>query len=583
MNPVQQLLTEHIGIWSAADSAKRSGRGRASSNAGSVYGVKKLRELILELAVRGKLVPQDASDEPASELLKRIQAEKAQLITDGKIRKGQPLLAIADKERSFDLPHGWDWVRLGSIGDWGAGATPLRSVSSYYGGRTPWFKSGELIADFIDSSEETITDLALKECSLRMNQPGDVLIAMYGATIGKTAILKVSGTTNQAVCACTPNTGIFNRYLLVLLKAMKSNFIGQGAGGAQPNISREKIIATLVAIPSTEEQHRIVAKVDELMAMCDQMEAQHTNTADAHETLVSHLLGTLIESQNFDDFDSNWQRITAHFDILFTTEASIDALKQSLLQLAVMGKLVPQDASDEPASELLKRIKTEKARLVAEGKIKKDKPLPPIKDERKTFKLAQGWEWVRPDEFSIKITDGEHFRPPTEEKGVYFLSAKDVREEGVSLDDPLFISDETAKKALQRCNPEYDDLLIVSRGATVGRMCKVNIYQKFCLLGSVILVKPTTLVLSDYLSISLKSPSTFSLLINASGSTAQPAIYLKDLKEITISLPPIKEQHRIVAKVDELMALCDQMKARINDASQLQRKLADVLVEHAVA
>ena len=291
MSTIQKLLTDHIDIWTAADSAKKSGCGRASGSAGTVYGVKKLRELILELAVRGKLVPQDANDEPASKLLKRIQAEKGKLIAEGKIRKSQPSPKVTEQERSFDLPCGWDWVRLGQIGDWGAGATPLRRVSSYYGGKTPWFKSGELIADFIDSSEETITDLALKECSLRLNQPGDVLIAMYGATIGKTAILKISGTTNQAVCACTPYTGIFNRYLLVLLKAMKSNFIGQGAGGAQPNISREKIIATFVAIPSTEEQHRIVAKVDELMALCDQMKG---SIADA-SVLQRKLADVMVE------------------------------------------------------------------------------------------------------------------------------------------------------------------------------------------------------------------------------------------------------------------------------------------------
>ena len=328
MSAIQQLLTDHIDIWTAAETEKRSGRGRASGNAASVYGIKKLRELILELAVRGKLVPQDANDEPASALLKRIQAEKAKLIAEGKIRKGQPLSSISEQEKSFHLPVGWGWVRLGQIGDWGAGATPLRSVSSYYGGKTPWFKSGELTADFIEFSEETITELALKDCSLRLNQPGDVLIAMYGATIGKTAILKVPGTTNQAVCACTPNTGIFNRYLLVLLKATKSNFIGQGAGGAQPNISREKIISTIVAMPPTAEQHRIVAKVDELMALCDQLENQHSNAAEAHEKLVSHLLGTLTKSPPASpsplckrgargDFDLDWQRIAAHFDTLF--------------------------------------------------------------------------------------------------------------------------------------------------------------------------------------------------------------------------------------------------------------------------
>lgn len=154
----------------------------------------------------------------------------------------------------------------------------------------PWFKSGELVADFISVSEETVTELALKECSLRRNKPGDVLIAMYGATIGKTAILNVEGTTNQAVCACTPFNGVFNKYLLLTLKAMKSNFIGQGAGGAQPNISREKIVATATGLPPLAEQHRIVAKVDQLMALCDQLKTRLNQARQLNEQLASTLV-----------------------------------------------------------------------------------------------------------------------------------------------------------------------------------------------------------------------------------------------------------------------------------------------------
>ena len=142
LNNVQKLLTQHLGIWTSAETEKKSGRGRASGNAGSVYGIKKLRELILELAVRGKLVPQDANDEPASELLKRIQAEKAKMVAEGKLKKEKPLPPISEDEKPFELPNGWECVRLGGLGDWGAGATPLRSISSYYGGDMPWFKSG---------------------------------------------------------------------------------------------------------------------------------------------------------------------------------------------------------------------------------------------------------------------------------------------------------------------------------------------------------------------------------------------------------------------------------------------------------
>jgi len=584
MKTIQTLITKHLDIWTAADTAKKSGRGRSSGNVASVYGIKKLRELILELAVRGKLVPQDDNDEPASELLKRIQVEKDKLIAEVKIKKTKPLLLITDEEKLFNLPHGWEWTRLGNVIDYVNGfAFSSKDFMTQGIGvvKIGDIQQGKIEPEFMSRvSEDAVNGLDARFQVIK----GDLVIAMSGATTGKLGFNDTEDVfyLNQRVGKIVPFI-VSKRFLYFDLTTKIAENLKKSFGSAIPNLSTEQINTIVTALPPIEEQNRIVAKVDELMTLCDQLENQHSNADEAHEKLVSHLLGTLTQSQSAEDFSTNWQRIAAHFDTLFTTEISIDALKQTLLQLAVMGKLVLQDTNDEPASELLKRIQAEKAKLIAEGKIKKDKPLPLITDEEKPFDLPQSWQWVKPEEFSIKITDGEHFRPPTEENGVYFLSAKDVREEGVSLGDPLFISEETAKKALQRCNPEYGDLLIVSRGATVGRMCKVNIHEKFCLLGSVILVKPTSLVLSDYLSISLKSPSSFSLLINASGSTAQPAIYLKDLKEITLSLPPIEEQHRIVAKVDELITLCDQLKSRITEANQLQQKLADVMVKQTIS
>ena len=214
MNPI----IDHLDIWTGAWEKKASG-GRGGNGKLNPYGIQKLRELILELAVRGRLAPQDPNDEPASVLLEKIAEEKARLVKEGQIRSQKKLPEISEEEKPFKLPEGWEWVYLNDIGDWGAGATPNRRNTKYYGGEIPWFKSGELVEDFISESEEHVTDLALKECSLRYNKPGDVLIAMYGATIGKTSILSVPGTTNQAVCACTPFTGVFNRYLLSLLKA----------------------------------------------------------------------------------------------------------------------------------------------------------------------------------------------------------------------------------------------------------------------------------------------------------------------------------------------------------------------------
>lgn len=231
-----------------------------------------LPKSILQAAVQGKLVPQDKNDEPASELLKRIQAEKATLIKTGKLKKEKPLPPITEDEIQYDLPNGWEWCKLGDVGDWGAGATPLRSERRYYsGGTINWLKTGELNDSIVYESDEKITQDALNECSLRVNKVGDILVAMYGATIGKLAIVGAEMTTNQACCGCTPFYGVYNFYIFYLLKANREKLIRQGEGGAQPNISRVKIRNFPVPLPPFNEQQRIVAKVDELMAMCDEL------------------------------------------------------------------------------------------------------------------------------------------------------------------------------------------------------------------------------------------------------------------------------------------------------------------------
>jgi type I restriction enzyme S subunit len=306
MAAVEQLVTDHLDLWTSAIK-RRSTAGRGSSSKIELYGIKKLRELILELAVRGLLVPQNPKDESASELLKKISAEKIRLVKEKVIRNSRPLAAISESEKFMPLPTGWAFARLHDIGDWGAGATPSRNSPELYGGSIPWFKSGELVADYISQSEESVTELALEKASLRYNKVGDVLIAMYGATIGKTAILSVPATTNQAVCACTPFSGFERTYLLTLLKAYRPRFIGMGAGGAQPNISREKIIGTVVAVPPNAEQLRIVAKVDELMARCDLLEAQTNTSLIAHQTLVEILLRVLTGTGDHAQFTTAWQ------------------------------------------------------------------------------------------------------------------------------------------------------------------------------------------------------------------------------------------------------------------------------------
>lgn len=577
----EQLITQHIDTWTSALQT-RSTAGRGSNGKIDLYGIKKLRELILELAVRGKLVPQDPNDEPASELLKRIAQQRDELVKTKQIKKPKKLAPLDAIDTPFELPPGWEWCYLNDIGDWGAGATPNRSNSNYYGGEIPWFKSGELSADFIFDSEEHITDMAMDECSLRDNKPGDVLIAMYGATIGKTSILNVRGTTNQAVCACTPFVGISNIYLLTLLKAYKRIFTSMGAGGAQPNISREKIIATIFALPSENEQERIVDKVNELMSLCDQLEQQSLTSLDAHSQLVETLLATLTNSQHAEELAENWARISQHFDTLFTTEASIDALKQTILQLAVMGKLVPQDPNDEPASELLKRIEQEKTQLVKEGKIKKQKPLPPVSNEEKPFELPQGWEWVQVQDICSKITDGEHSTPPRSESGYYLLSARNITNYGISVSDVDYVSAEIFSKIRSRCDPNIGDVLISCSGS-IGRVALVDKDDAYSMVRSAAMIRPVSGKLNlQYIMNALKSPMLQTQMTIRSKKSAQANLFLGAISCLVLPLPPMKEQIAISLKINEFHNLCDNLKSRLQSAQQTQLHLADALTDAAL-
>ena len=244
-----------------------------------------LKKSILQEAIQGKLVPQLAEEGTAQELLEQIKTEKQKLVKEGKLKKsalndsvifrggdnryyekiGKKCVDITE-EIPFEIPNNWAWARMGGIGDWGAGSTPQRTNQNYYGGNILWLKTGELNNGIVYDTEEKITQKAFQDCSLRMNKIGDVLIAMYGATIGKLAIVGKELTTNQACCGCTPYI-VFNWYLFYFLMASRDTFIKKGEGGAQPNISRVKLVEHLIPLPPLREQKRIVQKIEQLMQL----------------------------------------------------------------------------------------------------------------------------------------------------------------------------------------------------------------------------------------------------------------------------------------------------------------------------
>ena len=572
---IEQLITEHLDIWTAADTEKKSGRGRSSGSAGSVYGIKKLRELILELAVRGKLVPQDASDEPASELLKRIAAEKAKLIAEGKIKKSKPLAEITDDEKPFELPVGWEWVRINTIGhDWGQ--------------KIPTSDFTYIEVSAIDSKAGIISTPQLVEFenapsrARKIVKAGTVIYSTVRPYLLNIAVIEqdfipepIASTAFAIVhpfCSMPPRYFLFFFRSPIFVRYVESVQMGI----AYPAINDGQFFSGLLPLPPLAEQHRIVAKVDELMALCDQLENQHNNAAEAHEKLVTHLLGTLAQSQNAEDFNTYWQRISEHFDTLFTTEASIDALKQTLLQLAVMGKLVPQDPNDEPASELLKDIVKTKDQLI---KTKKYQKTGKLKQKELLVNYPESWVVVQTGEVCPSVVPSRD-KPKSFSGNIPWITLPSFPSDGWYLDTStldLGLTLEEASEYTARIIPESSVLM-----SCVGRFGLTAINQ--------IPVIPNQQI-HAFIIISGLVPEFLCIVIQAvvkqmedmATSTTIPYLNKSNCESIEFGLPPFLEQTRIVAKVDELMAICDQLKVCVTSSNQLQQKLADVMVEQATA
>lgn len=570
---VEKLIVDHMETWTSALQT-RSTAGRGSSGKIDLYGIKKLRELILELAVRGKLVPQDPNDEPASELLKRIAAEKAELVKQGKIKKQKPLPEISEEEKPFELPQGWEWARLVEIYDVRDGThdTPKYQSEGYPLVTSKNLSSGKLNLDDIKYISKEAHEKIKERSFVEFN---DVLFAMIGS-IGNPVIVDIHNEfsiKNVALFKYYSKAVSVPEYLRCVLESLSLVLKNISSGGVQPFVSLSTLRNTVMALPPLKEQYRIVIKLTALMYLCDQLEQQSLTTLDAHQQLVETLLGTLTDSQNAEELAENWARISEHFDTLFTTEASVDALKQTILQLAVMGKLVPQDPNDEPASELLKRIAQEKAQLVKEGKIKKQKPLPPISDEEKPFELPEGWEWCRLGD-CINLISGQHLKPDeySDEFNDHFLPyITGPAEFGII--HPTYSKYTNERRAIA----EKGDILITCKGAGLG---KLNIANTRIAISRQLMAIEAIGINSTYLKITLDS--MYDYFQSKGVGIAIPGISREDVLEPTIMLPPVQEQINIIDQFMMINNILDCLKEKIKSAKQTQLHLADALTDAAI-
>ncbi|WP_337030629.1 restriction endonuclease subunit S [Pantoea agglomerans] len=593
---VEKLITDYIDIWSSALQI-RSTAGRGSNGKIDQYGIKKLREFILELAVRGKLVPQDPNDEPASELLKRIAAEKAELVKQGKIKKQKPMPEISEDEKPFELPIGWECARLGNT------VAIIRGITFPASEKHKEPSEGKVaclrtanVQDSIEWDDLLYVSESFVKRSEQFAEKGDIVMSMANSRelVGKVAYIyniPTGSATFGGFLSVIRPYGFNAAFLMSVLRSpyIKSILIDSSSQTTNiANISLEKLNPLVISVPPIGEQNRIAFKLEELMSLCDQLEQQSLTSLDAHQQLVEILLKTLVDSQNAEELAENWARISQHFDTLFTTEASIDALKQTILQLAVMGKLVPQDPNDEPASELLKRIEQEKAQLVKEGKIKKQKPLPPVSDVEKPFELPVGWEWCQLDHIAKNEANALKAGPfgSALKKSMYVQTGYKIygQEQVISGDENLgdYYVDREKFDTLNSCKIQPGDMLI----SLVGTIGKVLILSDKCQEGIINprLVKISTFneINRNYIQIALASKLIQDELFKESHGSTMNVLNLGLLKKLIFPLPPVSEQLRIFDKISVLNLICETLKSRLQSTQQTQLHLADALTDAAL-
>ncbi|MHB9954805.1 restriction endonuclease subunit S [Vibrio campbellii] len=584
--PINQLITDNIDTWTSTVKTKAT-TGRGSSKKLELYGVKKLRELILELAVRGKLVPQDPNDEPAAVLLERIAEEKAQLVKEKKIKKPKKLELIDTDDHLFDIPSSWNWERLGNIGETNIGLTYSPKDAGDKG--IPVLRSANIQKGKIDLSDLVRVQKEVKDSVLV--EAGDLLICARNgskALVGKTAQIRSLDEPMAFGAFMAIFRSCINDYIEVFLNSPVYRRNLDGVSTTTINqITQSNLRSTICPIPPVNEQHRIVAKVDELMALCDQLEQQTEASIAAHQVLVTTLLDTLTNSENTEELMQNWQMVAEHFDTLFTTEESIDQLKQTILQLAVMGKLVPQDPNDEPAAKLLERIAEEKAQLIKEKKIKKQKALPPIADDEKPFELPNGWEWERIGNLSHFIEYGSSQKTVESlPNGVPVLKMGDIQNGKLILGEHKVMSSDVDE--LPNLYVKNNDVLY-NRTNSAELVGKTGIYKgeddKYSFASYLIRIRCNSANISpDYLNLSMNTPlfRQYQIEPHIKKQCGQANVNGTLMKSMLVSVPPLKEQSCIFNKVNELHKLCNQLKARIIESRAAQLNFTDAIVEQAV-
>ena len=556
-------------IWTDAQAVKSKGRLRSLDNI-ALEGIANLRKLILELAIRGRLVKQDSNDESACELVKIIIKEKAKLIEEGAVKKEKPLPKISEEEKRFELPENWTWVRLGEIGNTNIGLTYAPKNISAVGLLV-------LRSSNIQNGEIDLTDNVRVDLHVRNNvlvKEGDLLICARNGSrslVGKCALIKGLSEPMAFGAFMAIYRSSLNEYIKIFLESpVYRKNLDDVTTTTINQITQDNLKNTTVPLPPFAEQKRIVSKVEELMALCDRLEKEQTDNLKTHQALVKTLLEALTQSKD-DGLETAWLQICNHFDTLFYTEDSIDQLKETILQLAVMGKLVNQDPADDVPSKLLEKIKKEKGQRAGDGKLRKQAKLGDIgPGELPEFRPSH-WCYARLGDI-LEVINGRAYK------------MHEMLNTGTPLlrVGNLFTSNEWYYSDLRLDSDKYIDNgdLIYAWSASFG---------PFIWNGGKVIYHYHIWKLDFFDSSSYDKSFMYLYLlsmtqkIKASGNGIAMIHMTKErMEKLVIPIPPLLEQKRIVSKVNELMALCDGLNEKIAKVQEIKVSLSRAMVENVV-
>ena len=487
-----------------------------------------MKNSILQLAVQGKLVEQRAEEGTARELLEQIKLEKEQLIKDKKIKKSRLLPEITKEEIPFEIPKSWGWVRLEELGEIIGGGTPKTSMSEFWDGDIAWLTPADMKnikGKYASSGAKNITQLGLDKSSARLMPAGTILYSSR-APIGYIAIADNDISTNQGFKSLVPVNTEISEYMYYCLISRTNNIVSRASGTTFKEISGSEFGLTVVPIPPLEEQHRIVSKIEEILPYIDQYDKAYTRL----ETLNKK-------------FPEN--------------------MKKSILQMAMQGKLVERQSEEGTAAELYEQIVAKKAQLIKDGKIKKEKPLPEITEDEIPFEIPSNWKWVYINEiaFVTKLAGFEYTKYMANSIMPYgevpIVRAKNIKPNSFRENEDEFITRELSEQ-LNRCALDEKCVLMTFIGAGIGEVAVFDNIRRNHLAPNVAKIVPYVDI-NYFLMYYLMSIGGQAQVFRYMKQTAQPSLSMKVIRKVLVPLPPLEEQKRIVAKIEELLPYCDQL------------------------